>query len=65
MMDSAALSTSIQGKLTAANFEMIAQNTALCNAIAEAVVEHIAANAETSTEVTVGSSIGTYTGSVK
>lgn len=65
MMNAAGLSTAIQTELTAAGFEVIAQNTVFCDAIATAVVAHITANAETTTEVTGGSSIGTYAGSVK
>ena len=64
MMNSAGLSSDIQSKLEASGFNIIAQNTALCDAIASAVVEHIQANAETETIVAGGSSAGTYAGTV-
>ncbi len=64
MMDSAALSTEIQNNLTASGFNIIAQNTAMCDAIAQAVVDHIKNNAVTTTIVTGGSSAGTYAGTV-
>lgn len=65
MMEASALSASIQQKLVAADFKMIAQNTALCDAIAEAVVEHITTSAQVTTIVASGSSAGTYPGVVK
>ncbi len=65
MMEASTLSASIQQKLVAADFKMIAQNIALCDAIAEAVVEHIKTSAQVTTIVASGSSAGTYPGVVQ
>jgi len=58
-LDSVALSTLIQSKLTTAGFNLTkGVSDVLAQAIAEAVVEHIQAAAQV--PVTSGSSTGTY-----
>lgn len=60
-LNSAALKTLVEAKLSTAGFDLAkAPNTsALAQAIAEAVVEHITGSAEV--VIVAGSSAGTYT----